>query len=125
MPWVTDAGPKTFGKYELLELIGRGGMGVVYRRRKRGLDRLVALKMIRLGNLASMLEVERFQNEAKAVAMLDHPNIVPLHDVDEHDGQVFFTMPLLRSNLSERLGEYHEDHRAAARLVAVVARALH
>jgi len=120
-----DDPPRSFGRYELLEEIGRGGMGVVYKARQRGLDRLVALKMIRVGNLASPSEVQRFRNEAEAVALLDHPNIVPIHDVGEHDGHLFFTMPLLGSNLGEQIARYGNDHRAAAQLVASIARALH
>ncbi len=122
---LAEAFPRIFGKYELLEAIGRGGMGVVYKVRKRGLDRLIALKMIRLDRSASEADVQRFRNEARAVAMLDHPHIVPLHDVDEHDGQVFFTMPLLQSNLSQKVEGFRGDHRAAAHLVGMIARALH
>ncbi|MFI5455460.1 MAG: WD40 repeat domain-containing serine/threonine protein kinase [Isosphaerales bacterium] len=117
--------PREFGKYELLEEIGRRGMGVVYKARQRGLDRLVALKMIRVGALASKAELRRFQNEAASIALLDHPHIVPIHDVGQHDGQMFFTMPLLARHLNHDLGRFRNDHQRAARLVASIARALH
>jgi WD40 repeat protein/tRNA A-37 threonylcarbamoyl transferase component Bud32 len=118
-------GPRALGPYDLIEPIGRGGMGVVYKARHRRLDRLVALKMIRLGALASEDDIRRFRNEADAIAHLDHPHIVPIHDVDEQDGSLFFTMPLLPASLDRDLGRFREDHRAAARLVAALARALH
>jgi WD40 repeat protein/tRNA A-37 threonylcarbamoyl transferase component Bud32 len=117
--------PRAFGKYELLEEIGRGGMGVVYKARQRGLDRLVALKMIRVGALASKAELRRFRNEAESIAHLDHPHIVPIHDVGEHDGQMFFTMPLLASPLNDNLARFQNNPHEAARLVASIARALH
>ncbi len=85
-------GPKAFGEYELLEEIARGGMGVVYRARQIKADRIVALKMIRSGELADDEEIERFYMEARSAARLDHPGIVPVFDVGEFAGQHYFTM---------------------------------
>jgi tetratricopeptide (TPR) repeat protein len=118
--------PRTFGKYELLEEIGCGGMGVVYKARQHGLDRLVALKMILGGRWASELDLKRFQREVEAAANLDHPHIVPVHEVGEEDGRQYFSMKLIDGGgLDQQLAHYGGDPQAAARLVAAVARAVH
>ena len=117
---------RSFGPYDLIEEVGRGGMGVIYKARHRGLDRTVALKAIRVGWLATPAEVQRFRNEAETVAALEHPHIVRIYDVGEHDGQAFFTMPWLDGgSLETDRRRWQADHRASARVVATAARALH
>ncbi len=101
-------------------------MGVVYKARQISLDRFVALKLIRSGMLAGDDELRRFQNEAEALALLDHPGIVPVYEVGEHDGQRYFSMKLVPGgNLTDRLAAYRDDPRAAATILAEAAEAVH
>jgi serine/threonine-protein kinase len=118
--------PRALGDYELLEELGRGGMGVVYKARQKRLDRLVAVKMILRGALASPADMARFRAEAAAAAQLDHPNIVAVYEVGEHDGQHFFSMQLVEGRTLARLvADGPLPSHAAARYVAAVARAVH
>lgn len=116
---------KEFGKYELLEEIGRGGMGVVFKARQKDLDRLVAIKMIRASLIASAEDVARFQAEARAAASLSHPNIVAVHEISQVHGQHFFAMQYVAGpSLAELLQKGPLPINQAARLIAAVARAV-
>jgi serine/threonine-protein kinase len=116
----------SMGDYDLLEEIGRGGMGVVHKARQRDLNRLVALKRIPPAALPTADQVRRFRVEAETVARLDHPHIVPIYDVGEHQGQPYFSMKLMEGgSLTDRLGQFRTDPRSAARLVIAIGRAVH
>jgi tRNA A-37 threonylcarbamoyl transferase component Bud32 len=117
--------PRRFGGYELLEQIGKGGMGVVYKARHLELGRLVAVKTIRGGHLTADAAVERFRREARAAASLDHPGIVPVFEVGEVDGEHFFAMALVcGGSLHELLAEGPLPPVEAAGLVRSVAEAV-
>ncbi len=114
-----------FGDFELLREIARGGMGVVYHARQVSLNRPVALKMILAGQLASDTDVKRFYTEAEAAANLDHPGIVPIFEVGQHEGQHYFSMGFVEGqSLSHRLAEGPLPSREAAELMVKVAEAI-
>ena len=120
----SGAGTKVryFGDYELLGEIARGGMGVVYKARQVRLNRAVALKMILSGQFAGPADVQRFHGEAEAAAQLDHPGIVPIYEVGEHEGQHFFSMALVEGDsLAARLAAGPLPPRDAAALVCQLA----
>jgi WD40 repeat protein/predicted Ser/Thr protein kinase len=122
-PIATEA--RRFGPYELVRELGRGGMGVVYEARQIAVDRRVALKMILPAHLSSPTDVERFRLEARAVALLEHPNILPVFDVGEIQGQAYFTMKLVDGSSLARSTPDERGPRKAAQLVAQIARAVH
>jgi serine/threonine protein kinase/TolB-like protein len=114
------------GDYELLEEVGRGGQGVVFRARQKTLNRTVALKVISLGQWASKAHVKRFRREAEAAASLEHPGIVPIHEVGERDGSCYFCMKFIEGGqLDEVVRREPMPIRRAVELIAKVARTVH
>jgi serine/threonine protein kinase/Flp pilus assembly protein TadD len=114
------------GDYELLEELGHGGMGVIYKARQRGLDRLVALKLIRSGSLARAGDIARFRTEAAAAARLQHPHIVGVYEVGEHEGQHFFSMEMVPGqSMSQALRDGPFEPKKAAHVLLKVAEAIH
>src|SRR5437762_2533851 len=124
------------GDYELLEEVGRGGQGVVFRARQKSLNRTVALKVIGLGQWASKAHLKRFRREAEAAASLEHPGIVPIHEVGERDGSCYFSMQFIEGGqLDEVARSVTADPacgerepmpiRQAVELIAKVARTVH
>jgi len=115
-----------FGDYELLEEIARGGMGIVYKARQSSLNRIVAVKLILSGHLASETDVKRFQTEAESAANLQHPHIVSVHEVGRYNGQSYFSMEYIDGkNLSEIVRDHPLPPRQAAGYVREVAEAIH
>lgn len=115
-----------FGDYELLEVIGRGGQGVVYRARQKSLSRIVALKVIGLGHWATETHLKRFRREAEAAASLDHSGIVPIYEVGERNGSCYYSMKLVEGGqLDEVVKREPMPIRQAVELIAKVARTVH
>jgi len=114
---------KSFGDYELIDELGRGGMGVVFRARQISLDRTVALKMILKGELATAGDVARFRGEAEDAARMDHPNIVPIYEVGEHEGQPYYTMKLIDGG--SLVNRPRENIRSDVAILAAATRAVH
>jgi tetratricopeptide (TPR) repeat protein len=112
--------------YDQLVPLGRGGMGIVYKAHHRALNRLVALKFDLTSPWATAAERQRFRAEAEAVAYLDHPNIVPVYEVGDIQGQSFLSMKLLEGgSLAHQLERFRVDPKSAARLMVPIARAVH
>src|ERR1041384_511291 len=117
---------REFGDYELLEELGRGGQGVVYRARQKSLNRIVALKVIAIGQWASEANLKRFRLEAKAAASLDHPHIVPIYEIGERDGYCLFSMKFVEGGRLDQVAQREPiSSRRAAELVAKLARTIH
>jgi serine/threonine-protein kinase len=117
--------PRTFGDYELLQELGRGGMGVVYKAWQKNLQRPVAIKMMR-SDLASTADLLRFRSEAESAARLGHPNIVPVYESGQHDGQPYFSMKYIEGQtLAALVAGGPLPPREAARCMVAVARAVH
>src|SRR6266478_835349 len=112
-----------FGDYELLEKIGRGGQGLVYRARQKSLNRAVALKIIGLGQFATKTHLKRFHLEAEAAASLDHPCIVPIYEIGERDGSCYFSMKLVDGGPLDEVAQREQmSPRHAAEVIARLAR---
>src|SRR5213596_2607190 len=115
-----------FGDYKLLEEIGRGGQGVVYRAHQQSLNRTVALKVIGLGQWATKTHLKRFRLEAEAAASLEHPGIVPIHEVGEGEGTCYFSMGFIEGDQLDEIAKSEVmPVRCAAELIAKVARIVH
>src|SRR5262249_1367723 len=117
--------PAKIGDCELIEELGRGGMGVVYRAWQFGLDRVAALEVLLYASTASAIDVARFRGEASSAAQLDHPNIVPIYGVGDHEGSPYFIMRLIEGqSLARQLVDGPISPRQAATLLAPIARAV-
>ena len=129
-PRSADVPRRSFGDYELLEEIARGGMGIIYRARQKSLGRIVAVKMLLFGDQSGKEQAQRFRAEAALAASLQHPNIVAIHEVNANEGQPFFVMDFIDGQNLARLSAECEVRNAewlrrAARYVQTVAEAIH
>ncbi|MGE3408366.1 MAG: protein kinase [Pirellulales bacterium] len=125
LPERAEKVPSQVGKYQLLQELGRGGMGVVYKARQSGLGRIVAVKMLLAGHHADRHDLYRFRAEAEAVASLQHPNIVQVFEVGEYAGQPFLSLEFVPGgHLGQRIAGEPQPARAAAELVACLATAI-
>jgi WD40 repeat protein/tRNA A-37 threonylcarbamoyl transferase component Bud32 len=123
---LADSTRRRFGDYELLEEVARGGMGVVYKARQLKLNRVVAVKMILSGRFAGRSSVQRFRGEAAAAGVLQHPNIVAIHEIGMHEGQHFFSMDYVEGqNLAQLVGHRPLPAPKAARYAQLIAQAIH
>jgi len=118
--------PREFGDYELLEEVGRGGQGVVFRAWQKSLNRTVAVKVIGIGRLTTTTHLKRLRREAEAAAKLNHPRIVPIYEVGERDGTYYFSMRFVEGDcLDEVVSRGSISIRQAAEFIAKVARTVH
>jgi WD40 repeat protein len=125
-PSATAAGQPSVPGYEILDVLGRGGMGVVYKARQLSLNRLVALKMIRAGEAADPEERSRFRREAEVIAQLSHAHIVQIYEIGEWNGQPYFALELVAGgNLAQQLNGTPQPAREAAQLLVRLAQAIH
>ncbi len=123
-PQTIEAG-RIVGDYEILGILGWGGMGIVYEARQRSLGRRVALKMLRSGPTATPKDLIRFRREAQTIARRSHPNIVPVYEIGDHEGHLYFSMERVDGgSLASRLADDLDDLHATADLMAKVARAI-
>ncbi len=121
-----EGNPRVFGDFELIEEIARGGMGVVFKARQRGLGRIVALKMLLPGTIGSEESVRRFRTEAEASARLQHPHIVAIHEVGECEGRDYFAMDYIAGqDLARRVAQAPVSPAQAARYARLLAEAVH
>lgn len=130
VPIPANAGPHSFvgavGNYELIEQIGQGGMGVVYKAYQRKLNRVVALKLMLSGPWATEAEIKRFRSETTAAATLQHPNVVAIHEVGEHEGRHYFSMDYIAGqSLADVINRTPLPAERAARYVKLIAEAIH
>src|SRR5262249_19064795 len=124
--WHFPHGPVHVPGYEILAVLGHGGMGIVYKARHLALQREVALKMILTGPHASTRDIRRFRAEAEMAAQLQHPNIVQIYEVGEHEGRPYLALELMQGgSLAEHLDGKPLPARQAAELVETLARAMH